>query len=778
MKTKFSSAVVLAIFLLGGVVLPVLADGIIIPEPPPCREFDCPPFPRPLSQLEIKYHHVDVVIEDQVAETHVDQIFYNPNDWAMEGTYIFPLPMDAVVSNFTMWVDGEPVDGKVLSAEEARRIYEEIVMQQRDPALLEYVGRGAVQASIFPIPPKGERRIELRYTQMLPVVDGLVRYIYPLNTEKFSMTPLESVKVSVEIRSSQPVRAVYSPSHSISIERSDDGRVKASYEANQVTPDSDFSLLYSVGDTEAFHLLSYRDPGDKENKDGFFLIMLAPRRENVETVAKDVLLVLDRSGSMDGEKITQAKEAAKFILQHLNPDDRFALISFSSGIDSFSPELQPAEEAQNAVSWVEQQSAAGSTDINLALLEAAAISSRERPTYLIFLTDGLPTEGEIDSQIILQNFAASAPDNLRLFSFGVGYDVDTVLLDTLSQEYHGLPAYVKPGEALAEVLSGFYQRISSPVLTDLTLDFGNLATYDIYPSPLPDLFEGSQVIIVGRYRDGGSTTVTVKGNVNGVEKTYVYENQLFSVDNRGSSDTLTNLPRLWATRKIGYLLNQIRLKGADQETIDQIVRLSIRFGIVTPYTSYLVTEPSPLGSENQDRVAEETYRNMIGQPTAAPSGQIAVEKADAVGEYSQADAAITLSEETWQKVRIVGSRTFLLSNGIWMDTTFDPDTMVTQKIAFLSLDYFSLSNSRPEIAAAIALGERVIVVVDGNAYEVVGGDQIVPTLIVTPQPIATPIIGNTPLPTATTPQNENPQDFLCLGLLIPLILLLMAVVKR
>jgi Ca-activated chloride channel family protein len=220
------------------------------------------------------------------------------------------------------------------------------------------------------------------------------------------------------------------------------------------------------------------------------------------------------------------------------------------------------------------------------------------------------------------------------------------------------------------------------------------------------------------------------------------------------------------------------LKGADQETIDQIVKLSIRFGIVTPYTSYLVTEPSPLGSENQDRVAEETYNNMIGQPTAAPSGQTAVEKADAVGGYSQAEAPATLSEDLWQKVRIVGSRTFLLSNGIWMDTTFDPDTMVTQKIAFLSPDYFTLSNSRPEIAAAMALGERVIVVVDGNAFEVVGGDQIVPTLSVTPQPIATPIIGNTPLPTATTPQNENPQDFLCLGLLIPLVLLLMAVVKR
>jgi Ca-activated chloride channel homolog len=201
----------------------VSADGIIIPEPPPCRGGDCPPFPfphpRPISQLVIRYHHVDVKIEDQLAVTHVDQVFYNPNDWAVEGTYMFPLPLDAVVTQFILWVDGEPVEGKVLDAQEARRTYEEIVSSLRDPALLEYIGRGALQASIFPIPPKGERKIELQYTQALPADRGLINYVYPLNTEKFSALPLESVVVRVEIESSQPVRAVYSPSHPVNIDR-------------------------------------------------------------------------------------------------------------------------------------------------------------------------------------------------------------------------------------------------------------------------------------------------------------------------------------------------------------------------------------------------------------------------------------------------------------------------------------------------------------------------------------------------------------------------------
>ncbi len=249
---------------------PVRADGIIIPEPPicdPCPPPPCPgpfpcPEPSPLVQLAIRYHRVQVTIENQVAITRVDQVFHNPNDWTVEGTYIYPLPLDAAVTGFTLWVDGEPVEGKVLDAVEARRTYEEIVSSLRDPALLEYAGQGAVEASIFPIPPLGERRVELEYTQALSAENGLVRYTYPLNTEKFSLWPLENVSVSVDIQSAEPIRAIYSPSHTVDIQRENPNSVQASYEASNITPDMDFTLFYSLGESEAFHLLSYRDPND------------------------------------------------------------------------------------------------------------------------------------------------------------------------------------------------------------------------------------------------------------------------------------------------------------------------------------------------------------------------------------------------------------------------------------------------------------------------------------------------------------------------------------
>ncbi len=522
MRYRIGIAFLAGIIALFGFVATVQADGIIIPEPCP-REFcptpapclpgrTCPPLPpvpRPMVQLEIKAHHVTVKIDRQVAVTHVDQTFYNPNGWTMEGTYVFPLPADAAVSKFTLWVDGKPVDGKVLDAQEARQYYEEIVRQQRDPALLEYVGRGAVQARIFPIPPKGERRIELEYSQTLTADSGLVRYIYPLNTEKFSAKPLASVSVSVEIQSPEPLRAIYSPSHPVTVSRPNDNKASVGWEARNVKPDQDFVLYYSVGQSEAFHVLSFRDPKDALDPDGFFMLLLAPKPELPDKlISKDLILVLDHSGSMDGEKMVQAQAALKYVLQHLNPDDRFGLIAFSTAVEPYARGLRPASEAAEAVRWVDRLSARGSTDINRALLDAVTMADKERPTYLIFLTDGLPTTGEIKRERILDNFNASAPKNVRLFTFGVGYDVDTLLLDSLSQQHHGLSSYVKPNEKVDEILSAFYEKISTPVLTDLSIDFGGMPVYDLYPAPLPDLFAGGQVVVVGRYRQGGTSDVT------------------------------------------------------------------------------------------------------------------------------------------------------------------------------------------------------------------------------------------------------------------------------
>ncbi len=376
----------LGVLLMLATATPARADGIIIPEPPWLPG----PAPEPVW-LTIRYHRVTVTIDHQVATTRVDQVFLNEHDWEAEGTYIFPLPPGATVGRFVMWVDGEPIEAEVLPADKARAIYEEIVRSRRDPALLEYVGRDVVQARIFPIPPGGERRVQLEYTQVLPLEGGMVRYVYPLNTERFSARPLQEVSIRVDIRSPVPLKAVYSPTHQdqVYIDR-DDYRATVSYEETNVRPDRDFQLVYTVGQEEVgMSLLSYRQPPD----DGFFLLLVAPPLRAERVQPKDVLLVLDVSGSMEGEKLEQAKGALEYVLDHLNPGDRFNVIAFSTGVRSYARGLQPPSEARGAREWGRGRRATGGTDIRSALLEALAQVDRERPTVPIFLTDGPPTRG-------------------------------------------------------------------------------------------------------------------------------------------------------------------------------------------------------------------------------------------------------------------------------------------------------------------------------------------------------------------------------------------------
>lgn len=737
------------------------ADGIII-DPPCLPEGPCPPplpcdlwpCPRPLFPLAVQYHRVTVTIENQVATTHVDQLFRNDNSFTVEGTYIFPLPTDAAVSEFAMWVDGQKVEGKVLSAEEARRIYDDIVRQSRDPALLEYIGRGAVQASIFPIPPGETRRIELEYAQVLAADNGLIHYRYPLNTEKFSAQPLEQVSISVKVTSPDPVRAIYSPTHDIAIarDREADDRFSAGYEANNVTPDTDFDLYYSVStDHIGLNLLTYRDPDTGE---GFFLLLAAPSLnvDAAQVVAKDVIVVLDQSGSMEGEKFRQAQDALKYVLNHLNAEDRFNVVAFSTGTEPYASGLRSASDAPEAARWVDSLFAAGGTNINLALLEALDIADRERPTILIFLTDGLATEGVTDTDRILANVQPAAPPNVRLFAFGVGDDVDTILLDTLVEQNHGASSYVRPGERIDEAVSGFYAKVSTPVLSNIEIDFGEVIVSDMYPNPLPDLFAGGQLVIAGRYRDSGPATLTLKGTVNGQPQSFTYTDQFSRSGESGGNEFV---PRLWATRKIGYLLNQIRLHGENRELIDSLVKLSVRYGIVTPYTSYLVTEGErALSEEGRNRIAADQYATAAATPEAS-TGAGAVDKAEAQSAIAGAEAPAAPSGDAANVVKIVGGRTFLFSNSAWIDTAFDPTLMTATKVEFASDDYFTLLAARPELAAPFALGPRVIAFAsDGAAYEVT--DTSTPPLVVpptyTPEPNATPIANvNATQPPAATP---------------------------
>ncbi|MGC9396672.1 MAG: VIT domain-containing protein, partial [Anaerolineae bacterium] len=578
----------MALILLMAIVLhasPVLADGIIIIDPP----IEPPPHWTPW--LTSRYHRVTVTIEDQVATTKVDQVFRNDGKMAAEGTYVFPLPPGAVVQHFVMWVDGQPIEGEILPADKAREIYEDYVRRQRDPALLEYIGRDTVRARIFPIPAGEERRIQLEYTQILSLDEGMLHYRYPLNTERFSALPLEQVSVYVSLTSQTPLRAVYSPSHQNEVVITREGAYHAtlSYEANDVFPDRDFEL-YASATTEredsrdiGANLLTYQT-GDE---DGFFLLMLTPalETETRRVLPRDILLVLDTSGSMDGEKLEQAQDALAYILRHLNPEDRFNVVAFSSGARVYASTMQGPQEANAAIEWVRHLEALGGTNIYLGLSEALAQADGTRPTVVVFLTDGMATEGIVDDNTLLGTLAQEAPASARIFPFGVGYDVNTLFLDQLAADHRGVPAYVAPEERIDEKVSAFYGRIQSPVLTDIALDFGGVQTYDLYPTPLPDLYAGTQLIVAGRYRGSGAQTITLSGEVEGQRETHTYGG------NFTASTGKDFIPRLWAARKIGYLLTQIRLHGEQEEWISAVVNLSLRYGIITPYTSFLVEEP-------------------------------------------------------------------------------------------------------------------------------------------------------------------------------------------
>jgi Ca-activated chloride channel family protein len=701
--------------------------------------------------LKIDYHRVNISIENQIATTEADMQFTNQGQALAEGTFIFPLPKGAAVNQLTMWVDGMAIDAKILRADEARSIYNEIVRQYRDPALLEYIGNDVIQANVFPIPPGDKRRVQIAYSQVLEVDNGLINVTYPMNAN--GKRPIEDVSISVNVTGNDAISNIYSPTHNIAISRAQDNdkAFRAGFEASYYVPESDFSLFYGIArDTINVNLLTYRESA---SDDGFFMLLVQPplRIRDEQVIPRDVIIVLDQSGSMDGEKWDQARKAAAYVLENLNPQDRFNAILFSTGWRVYSNEMEPPSQARDAIDWINSQQAIGGTDINGALTTALDMVG-ERPTTILFMTDGLATEGETDPSRILENVQQAAPDHVRIFTFGVGNDVDTFLLDSIVRSHRGTGSYVRPGERIEEKVASLYNKISAPVLTDVTLDFGRLRTEWTYPSTLPDLFAGEQLTLVGRYRGSADNlAITLSGKVDNTTQTFTYSGNNFP--SRAGGEPF--IARLWATRRIGDLLNTIRLNGENRELVDSIVSLSVRYGIITPYTSFLIEEDDILSQEGRTR-AENRFFDEAEALASTTTGATAVDAAAASIQMQEAQAPMpsvraqrpaapgqtggfggsttplpmpTMTapgadmpldrDGEFSPIQTVKGKTFILQGGVWTDTTFEPDAMQTVKVEFLSDAYFDLLTRHPDMGAFLALGERVIVVIEGAAYEIV-----------------------------------------------------------
>jgi len=763
----WTTVLILAVIVTGVSIFPALATA---PASPPgagvARQ-------QTDSLVYIRSYRVSVEIVDQIARTRIEQVFANEGGSNAEGTYVFPLPRGVTISDLVMRIDGQPYRAKILEKEEAQQVYTTIVQQMRDPALLEYIGTNAIQANIFPIPPGGERTLEIEYSQLLEVDQGLIHYVYPLRVDHVSHLPVGSLSIHVKVESNDPISTIYSPTHTIAIDRQGDQAFVVGYETSNTHESNDFSLYYGLASDEVnLNLLTYRESA---TDDGFFMALIAPpvKVETERVIPKDVIVVLDSSGSMEGEKWEQARAAAQFVLDNLNPEDRFNLLVFNTGIAPYATKVQPVSQAQDAEQWLETLFASGDTNIDGALSTALDMNDHEHPLIVLFLTDGLPTAGVTDLPTILGDVEARAAENVRFFTFGVGDDVNTFLLDELSQRHHGASAYVRPGEKVNEAVSTLYSKVSAPLLTDLSLEIDGAVVYDVYPplDRLPDLFAGSQLIVTGRYRrEADEVTLRLSGNLGDTTQTFTYADQTLRTNAGG--DVL--IPRLWATRRIGELLNQIRLQGETPELVDSIVRLSIRYGIITPYTSFIITEQDIF--TQQDVAQSATLMAPTAQAMAAnASGNSAVNAAQQAGGMSQSALVATippnahvmlnvtpaalamsatpppspsplgtlnvvdnvaasavpqvatlppyptpvLADLPTQTVRAVGDRTFVWRDSIWIDTTYDPDTMEPRKIVFLSEEYFALINQDARVAEFFALGDHVIFVLDGQAYEVV-----------------------------------------------------------
>ncbi len=673
-----------------------------------------------LSPLSVSYHRVRTEIRDQAATTTVIQAFRNNTGRVLEATYLFPLPEGASIRDFSMIINGKKVSGELLDKDKARGIYESIVRRLRDPGLLEYASGNVIRARVYPVPARGDQKIELRYTEALSFDAGIVRYRYPLRTGGGSLRTLEDLTFQVLLHSRASIRSIVSPSHKVDIVRKGDHEAAISYEERGGSLNDDFLLYYTVGTKEiALNALTYHPSG----VDGYYMMMIAPRVElpHGKVLPKDVTFVIDTSGSMTAaDKMGQAKKALAQCIRDLGPEDRFNVVRFSTEAEPFRSDLSPVTKASvaSAVRFVEGFRARGGTNIDEALrLGLSHRGKAGRPHILLFLTDGLPTIGETDVSRLLAAARKGRGKETRIFCFGVGYDVNTRLLDTLSSENRGKTRYVKPGEDIEAAVGALWTRISEPVMSHPVVTVNNVKVFDSYPKNLPDVFAGDQLVVYGRYQGGGPTAVKLSGDVLGKKKTIVYETSFARAAKKGDADFI---PALWATRKVGYLLEAIRLHGEKPELKQEVIRLSKEYGIMTPYTSYLVTPDEEIERRRRDGRQVPPPPEDMGRGAAVkapmPSRRAKALRSLGYVEKESGKDAVTASETLAEMkkgdtgfagagVRRVHGKVFRFENGGWVMEGYRSQKI--HKIRYQSDAYFTLVRVEPEIGRFLSLGEQV-----------------------------------------------------------------------
>ncbi|MDE0085761.1 MAG: VIT and VWA domain-containing protein [Candidatus Poribacteria bacterium] len=670
--------------------------------------------------FKIDRYDINITVNNnQQVKTKITQTFTNPNDFEVEGAYIFPVPDETVYSNFTLSIDGKPVEGKLYSHEESHEIYRSSARLGNNTAILEHIRTRAFVAEVSGIPANGEYYIQFEYSQIVPVESDLAKYTYPLSLAKSAAGRIADLTFEMEIESESELRAIYSPSHEVVINRKDDHHARILYKGKDIDPDDNFECYYSVSN-DNFGITLFTHRAD-EDEDGYFMLFVSPKYEveKADVIEKDFIFVLDHSGSMARRKIEQAKAALRYCVQNLNDGDQFNLIFFNTNITSFADRLNRGDGEllhrsaalshklidvedgrEEALAFIDGIEARGGTNINDALLTALAEKpDPNRPRIIVFLTDGCPTAGVRNEARILENVAQANANQARIFVFGVGYDVNRRLLNKMAVDNGGSYDYVKPEEDIEIAVSSLFRKMNEPVLVNVELDFGQIITKELSPQKLPDMFREEQFILFGRYENHGDTVLKLRGNVDS-------ELQEFSKQVHFSKLEIDHdfLPHLWAQRRVAELVDEATLNGRSSELYAEIERLCTKYGVETPYTSFVAAEDGSLRSHYQSRISTAYSPDKPTDEAVMQSKEMKKIKE-------------VRFKQQYNDRKTIGRKTFRRIGEIWVDIKYDRQSEL-KTIEFGSKEYFDLVDLSYDLAKCLKLHPPMIICHDGVNYKI------------------------------------------------------------
>ena len=705
------------------------AQGIVIDPQPRCGPTQDCVVRNGMPQVERTSSTVRIDLVNGVARYEVTETFINRGGRLGEADYLYPLPKGAAFQDLKLSINGELVSGETMNAQQARQIYEQIVAKQRDPALVEWMGYGLLRTRIFPIAPGEEKKVVVRFSQVAEREGDALRLDYfrgPSTSaprEQVNVAPSGRMHFTLSYASNAPYGRPYSPTHDVNPRREGD-RMIVEIEGGA----RELTVLLPVRSAReaSIAMLPQAEGGDGR----YALITLTPPAMTARRTARDVTFVIDISGSMSGRKLEQAKAAGRALLATLTEGDRFRIIPFASDVRTFRDGWSAATPDQLAAAraYIDGLEVAGGTNIMGALREALRTEvSDGRLPIVLFLTDGAPSVGESRPAVIADS-ARAWRGGRRVFTFGLGSDVNVSLLEQLALGGRGTAQFARPEEDVERMVGITAQRLMAPVVTDLRIHAEGVRLLRTMPQDAQDLFAGQDLVVLTQYEGTGSGTLVFEGRTpNGP----VRWTQQVTFPDRETGNNF--VPRLWATQRIGWLAAEKRRTGTN-ELDSEIRNLGEKFGIPTEFTSYLVLEPgmvanmpASVGGVRRDATTNSfaaSGAGMAAAPAVAADSRFEMAKkasaqrsATSLASLDEASDALSSRE---RKMRANSGRTFVMQGDTWTDTRYRADAKLpVVKVKGYSAAYFALLRALPQLKDAFAMGDKVTIVGKGLVLQVV-----------------------------------------------------------